>query len=102
MCPAERNDAESIIGRVAAICDACGPGGDVLGISEIARRTGLAKSTVASDGLHGVLSRIYESSSVTGRNFDVDGGATVGWREQLPLLTYPIGRRSNQPDPEFV
>ena len=49
MCPAERNNAESIIGRVAAICDACGPGGDVLGISEIARRTGLAKSTVASD-----------------------------------------------------
>ncbi len=36
-----------MIGRVAAIFDACGPAGDVLGISEIARRAGLAKSTVS-------------------------------------------------------
>ncbi|ACY96129.1 IclR family transcriptional regulator [Thermomonospora curvata] len=47
MCAAQRNEAApTVIARAAALLSAFGPGDDVLGVSELARRTGLAKSTV--------------------------------------------------------
>lgn len=47
MRTAEWDTSGSMVGRVAAIFDAFTPQEDELGISEIARRTGLAKSTVS-------------------------------------------------------
>lgn len=43
----ERDDTGTMVGRVASIFDAFTSNDDELGISEIARRTGLAKSTVS-------------------------------------------------------
>lgn len=43
----ERNDDTSMVGRVAAILNAYKPRDDELGISELARRSGLPKSTVS-------------------------------------------------------
>lgn len=45
MCPAERNDGAVVI-RAAALLCAYRPGDGALGVSELARRTGLPKSTV--------------------------------------------------------
>ncbi|MBT2249046.1 IclR family transcriptional regulator [Arthrobacter sp. BHU FT2] len=47
MCPTERNIPESMVGRVSLVLGAFGPDDEDLGISEIARRTGLAKATVS-------------------------------------------------------
>ncbi|CAM3985511.1 IclR family transcriptional regulator [Tsukamurella strandjordii] len=44
MCPAERNDG-AVVARVAALLAAYRPGDGALGVSELARRTGLPKST---------------------------------------------------------
>lgn len=63
MCPAERNDSAdpSLVARVAALLTAFRPGDDTLGISELARRTGLPKSSVhrltGSLLAHGLLER---------------------------------------------
>lgn len=51
MCPAQRNvglssDDASTAGRLAAILSAFRPGDNALGVSELARRTGLPKSSV--------------------------------------------------------
>ncbi|PRX45170.1 IclR family transcriptional regulator [Prauserella shujinwangii] len=49
MCPAERNDPgdpASAAVRVAALLTAFAPGDEALGVSELARRTGLPKSSV--------------------------------------------------------
>jgi DNA-binding IclR family transcriptional regulator len=47
MCAAQRDAGEStVIARSTALLSAFGPGDTVLGVSELARRTGLAKSTV--------------------------------------------------------
>ncbi len=45
MCPAERNDGV-LVSRIAALLTAFSPGDDALGVSELARRTGLPKSSV--------------------------------------------------------
>ncbi|WP_019201989.1 IclR family transcriptional regulator [Tsukamurella sp. 1534] len=45
MCPAERNDG-AVVARVEALLSAYRPGDGALGVSELARRTGLPKSTV--------------------------------------------------------
>jgi IclR family acetate operon transcriptional repressor len=82
MCPAERNDAESMIGRVAAIFDAFGSGDDALGISEIARRTGLAKSTV---------SRIVQE--LTTYKFLERSGSDL----QLGLRLFELGESASRP-----
>ncbi|WP_374945498.1 IclR family transcriptional regulator [Agreia sp.] len=47
MRASERNDDTSMVGRIAAILNAFQPRDDDLGISELARRTGLPKSTVS-------------------------------------------------------
>jgi DNA-binding IclR family transcriptional regulator len=47
MRTSERDDSASMVGRVAAIFDAYTPRDDTLGVSELARRTGLAKSTIS-------------------------------------------------------
>lgn len=47
MRPTDRNELTSMVGRVAAILNAFGPRDDDLGISELARRSGLPKSTVS-------------------------------------------------------
>ncbi|GAA1082089.1 IclR family transcriptional regulator [Tsukamurella spumae] len=45
MCPAERNDGATV-DRIASVLSAYRPGDGGLGVSELARRTGLPKSTV--------------------------------------------------------
>ena len=66
MCPAERNEQAGVgdpstVARIAALLTAFRPGDDALGISELARRTGLPKSSVhrLTGGLlaHGLLER---------------------------------------------
>ncbi|QWF85558.1 IclR family transcriptional regulator [Amycolatopsis sp. CA-230715] len=46
MCPAQRNDDGQLTARVAALLTAFSPGDDSLGISELARRSGIPKSSV--------------------------------------------------------
>ncbi|RZQ63763.1 IclR family transcriptional regulator [Amycolatopsis suaedae] len=61
MCPAERNAETATAGRIAALLAAFGPDDGALGVSELARRTGLPKSSVhrLSTHLtgHGLLER---------------------------------------------
>lgn len=45
MCPAERNDG-AVVARIGALLSAFRPGDGALGVSELARRTDLPKSTV--------------------------------------------------------
>lgn len=47
MCASERDTPPSMIGRVSLIFGAFGPDDDGLGVRELARRTGLATSTVS-------------------------------------------------------
>lgn len=71
MCSAERNDGPaSVLGRAVLILDSLARG-DVLGVSEMARRTGLAKTTV-----HRLVAELarYDLVEVT------EGGIRLGMR----------------------
>ena len=57
MCAAERNDDGATAARLTAVLTAFRPGDDALGISELARRTTLPKSTVHRLVGHLVLER---------------------------------------------
>ncbi|MFC4003475.1 IclR family transcriptional regulator [Prauserella oleivorans] len=46
MCPAHRNDDASTAARLTALLTAFRPGDEALGVSQLARRTGLPKSSV--------------------------------------------------------
>lgn len=82
MSATDRDDTGSMVGRVASIFDAFTPTDDELSISEISRRTGLAKSTV---------SRIV--GELTGRKFLERSGQGV----RLGLRLFELGESATRP-----
>ncbi|PXY35601.1 IclR family transcriptional regulator [Prauserella flavalba] len=63
MCPADRNDSDaSTAARLAALLTTFSPGDDALGVSELARRTGLPKSSVHRLTGHLVTQGLLERS----------------------------------------
>ncbi|MFG1608007.1 IclR family transcriptional regulator [Actinoplanes sp. NPDC049265] len=78
----ERDTSGSMVGRVAAVFDAFTADDDALGVSEIARRTGLAKSTV---------SRIVQE--LVDHQFLERGGSGV----RLGLRLFELGESATRP-----
>lgn len=70
MCAAERNDG-AVVARITAILGAFGPLDDTLGVSELARRTGLPKSSVHRLCTHLCASGLLQRS---------DGAVRLGLR----------------------
>ncbi|WP_116051786.1 IclR family transcriptional regulator [Amycolatopsis palatopharyngis] len=80
MCAAERNDDVSTAARISALLTAFRPGDDALGVSELARRTALPKSSVHRLTGHlvayGLLERAGPSLRLGLRLFEIGQLAT--------------------------
>ncbi|SFB57534.1 transcriptional regulator, IclR family [Amycolatopsis marina] len=80
MCAAERNDDVSTAARISALLTAFRPGDDALGVSELARRTALPKSSVhrltGHLVTHGLLERDGRSLRLGLRLFEIGQLAT--------------------------
>lgn len=65
MCPDQRNDESSTAARLATLLGAFGPGDDALGVSELARRTGLPKSSVSRLSRHLLEQGLFERAGTS-------------------------------------